>query len=260
MPSTEKSNVNQPGGPPPEAEEGNSEAPDTFTGPFAQMAQNGMQVLIEAQKRTLEIAAQQSTAAMDAVKAGVRATTSAPPTGLLDVAAKAVETAAGVQKDLVDVAVRQSALLAGAIQERSANSPGQFLASVVEAVQNGVEQAAAAQAILLDHAAKQQKLAIQGLKLQAGMGANEMAPVSMVVEAMQKTVEAVIDTEKQFLDLIGRQASSLLTAARGEGGAAGPAKNLTDIARQGIGTFVEAQKQLFDLLSQKGPKARAAAK
>lgn len=166
---------------------------------------NGVERLAELQKKSLDIAAEQSAEWLSAWKKAFSNFPATPASFVFDIAEQAVETFVETQKSAIDFAVEQSHTVAG-ISKVRAEAYNSIANSVTGIFQQSVEQAVKAQKKVLDFASAQSKTAFEATKKQLG---NAGAPVAAVVDTFQRGTEAFIETQKAALDIAAKPFESV---------------------------------------------------
>ena len=128
---------------------------------------NGVERLAELQKKSLDIAAEQSAEWLNAWKKAFSYFPATPATFVFDIAEKAVETFVETQKSAIDLVVEQSHTVAGINQTR-AEAYADIANSVTGIFQKSVERSVEAQKKVLDFASAQSKTAFEATKKQLG--------------------------------------------------------------------------------------------
>ena len=171
-----------------------------FSDPITPLYVNGVERLAELQKKSLDIAAEQSAEWMNAWKKAFSYFPPTPATYVFDIAEKAVETFVATQKSAIDLVVEQSHAVAGINQVR-----GEAYATIADSVtgifQQSVERSVEAQKKVLDFASAQSKSAFETTKKQLGTAG---APVAAIVESLQRGTETLIETQKSALDIAAK--------------------------------------------------------
>jgi hypothetical protein len=153
--------------------------------------------LAEAQKKTLDSAAQQNADLIGAWKKIAQATPGTPIPSILDLAGSMFGQFVDMQKGAIDLALEQSQTLAGLASER-ASSISNASAAVRTIVQDTVERAAATQKNAIDFSAAQTKAVLANFKKQSGVAGT---PVEAVADSMQRGFDSLAETQKEILNI-----------------------------------------------------------
>lgn len=110
---------------------------------------------------------------------------------------------------------------------------------------------------LLDAAAEQTHMVVEGYKEGKGLTAG-----TSPAELARQALAGFVRTEKKFLDMVAEDVTAATEAAK-EGRKAAPARNrtkiLTQVARDGVNQYIEAQRKLMELAIDQFETARKAA-
>ncbi len=185
----------------PAAAAGKPEFADAFTPLYV----NGVERLAELQKKSLDIAAQQSAEFLNTWKKAFSSFPLTPATFVFDIAEKAVETFVETQKSAIDLVVEQSQTVAG-INKTRAEAYADIANSVTATFQKSVERSVEAQKNILDFASAQSKTAFAATKKQLAPAG---APVAAVVDSFQRGTEAFIETQKAALEIAAKPFKSV---------------------------------------------------
>jgi hypothetical protein len=240
------------------SDSGKSTPDDTgIAGPLAEIVRRGMETLIDVQKRTLEVAAQQSTVAVEAIAAGVYAVAEPSANSFLQIASDTVAAFVEAHNGMLDLVVRQSAAASGAVKG-GGGFPGTVVAGMSDAVHVSIERAVAAQKALLEQAVRQHAAVMEAAKRHAGAAAVKQVPKAM--DAFRHTMETFAEAQKKVLDLAAQQGNVVIDAVRDAHLSipSGAGAQMADMARQGFEVFVDTQKRLLQLISAASAKAAAA--
>lgn len=156
---------------------------------------SGVGRIAEVQKKSIEVAAQQSAEAIALWKKTVEKTPGAPGVFMLDLMASGFERLAETQKGAIDLMVEQSKAAAEVVKERAATA-AKTGESAVHFAQETVDRAAATHRKALDHAAAQTKAIFDTAKQQFSGG-----PVEAAADSIQRGVNAIVDAQKELLEM-----------------------------------------------------------
>jgi hypothetical protein len=165
---------------------------------FVPLYLKGVELVAELQKKSLEMAAEQSAEWFGAYKkVANQFVPAAQVNPVIDLAAQAFDTLLGTQKEAIDLFVEQSQTVTGFAQEgiRSANA---ITESATELFQKSLEYAVAAQKKALDVSAEQNKAAYETVKRQFGYSGTPS------VQTFQKSLDALVETQKAVLDIASK--------------------------------------------------------
>jgi hypothetical protein len=165
-----------------------------FVDAFTPLYLNGVQSLAELQKKSLDVAAEQTAEWISAWKKAFSYFPVTPPTFVFDVAGQAVQTYVETQKDAIDLVVEQAQAVAK-INKQRAEAYSKIAETVTATFQTSVERSVAAQQKALDFVAEQNKAICQATKKQIGAG-----PATVVVDSFESGANTLIETQKSILD------------------------------------------------------------
>jgi hypothetical protein len=149
------------------------------------------------QKKTLDIAAEQTAEWLGAWKTAFSYSPIMMPTFMFDFAGKAVQTAIENQKSAIDLVVEQTEAATDIAKVR-AEAYSKIAHGVTASMQRSVERSAEAQTKILEFAGEQSKAVFESTKKQLGSTAG---PATAVIDTFQRGAEAVIEAQKSFLNM-----------------------------------------------------------
>jgi hypothetical protein len=153
------------------------------------------------------------------------------------------------QRILLDLAMRQNANIMQALQQHlndPHHSPTAILGEVAgEGMTNFIE----GQKILLDLGKKQNELLMTGLKERIG----DSPAAQALTELLQRSVDTFVHMQQEFLKVADKQTHSWVEAAKA--GKPYESEHLLALAREGLESFVKAQKQFLDIIAEETAKA-----
>ena len=171
----------------------NPEFVDTFTPIYL----NSVERVAELQKKTLDIAAEQTAEWLGAWKKAFSYSPVTPPTFIFEVAGQAVKTAIETQKGAIDLVVEQSKSVAG-IARCALTRTRRLLTASLTPIKTSVERSVEAQKKVLEFASEQNKAVFEGTKKQLSGAAG---PATVIVDSFQRGAEAVIEAQKSILNI-----------------------------------------------------------
>jgi hypothetical protein len=160
---------------------------------FIPLFTKNVERLAELQKKSLEVAAEQSAEFVATCKGAFETAPETPGLFVFDLLGQAFERAIEAQKTAIDQTVEQSNAFAALVKERT-GSAKKVTEGVTAVFQQTVEQTVAAQKKALDYYAQQHKTAYETAKKQFQI-ANPAA------EAFQAGLDALIETQKTMIDI-----------------------------------------------------------
>jgi len=153
--------------------------------------------LADLEKKSLEVAAEQSAEWINACKKAFHVEPDAPGLFVFDLFGRTFERFVEAQAGFIDLAVEQSHTMAGLAKERSAYAT-KMAEGVTTLVQQTVEHSVAAQKKMLDHVAEQQKAAYGAAKKQFRISN------SPATDAFQTGMDTMFETQKAVLDIASK--------------------------------------------------------
>jgi methyl-accepting chemotaxis protein len=153
--------------------------------------------LAELEKKSLEVAAEQSTEWIDTCKKAFHLVPDTPGLFLFDLLGRTFGRLVETQKGFIDLAVEQSHTVAGLAKERSSYAT-KMAEGVTTLVQQTVAYSVAAQKQVLDHVAEQNKTAYETAKKRFRISSSPAA------EAFQSGMDTLIETQKAMLDIASK--------------------------------------------------------
>ena len=199
MPNTSKSS--KPIAP---AAAGNPELADAFT-PFLI---NSVERAAELQKKSLEIAAEQTADWMGAWKQAFSFFPAVPAAFVLDVAGQAIQTALETQKSTIDLIVEQTKSVA-AIARMRTDAYARIADGVTGEIRKSVERSVEAQKKVLEFASEQNEMIFENTRKHLGT-AN--GPATAMVDTFRRGTESVIEAQKSILDAASQQFAAAANA------------------------------------------------
>ena len=165
---------------------------------------NSVERIAELQKKTLDIAAEQTAEWIGAWKKAFTYSPVTPPAFVFEVAGQAVKTAIDTQKSAIDLVVEQTKSVADIAKVR-AGAYSQIVDGVTTTVKKSVERSVEAQKKVLEFAAEQNKAVFESTKKQLGAAAG---PATVIVDTFQRGADAVIEAQKSILNIASQAAKN----------------------------------------------------
>jgi len=160
--------------------------------------------IAELQKKTLDLAAEQTAEFIGAWKKAFSYSPVPTPAFVWDIAGQAVQTAIDTQKSAIDLVVDQTKSVTGIAKVR-ADAYSQIVDGVTSTVKKSVERSVEAQKKVLEFASEQNNAAFAAAKKQLGAAAE---PATVIVDTFQRGAEAVIETQKSILNIASQPFTS----------------------------------------------------
>ncbi len=168
-----------------------------FVDAVTPLYRNGVERVAEWQKKSLDIAAEQTSGWIDAWKKAFSYLPVAPPAFVFDVASQALQTAVETQKGAVDLVVEQVKSVSDITQAR-AQAYSEIFEGLTGTFQKSIERSLEAQKEVLEFAAERNKAVFESTKKQLGASAG---PATAIVDTFQRGADAVIEAQKSVLNI-----------------------------------------------------------
>jgi hypothetical protein len=168
-----------------------------FVDAFTPVILNTVESIADLQKKTLDIAAEQTAQWMDAWKQSFAFFPVAPPAFVFDAASQAMQTAIENQKSAIDMVVEQTKSVTG-INRVRAEAYSKIASEVTTTVRKSVARTIEAQKKVLDFATHQNKAGFESAKKQLG---NVAGPATAILDSFQRGTDAVIEGQKSILNI-----------------------------------------------------------
>ena len=171
-----------------------------FVDAFSPLVLNSVERIADLQKKTLDIAAEQTAEFIGAWKKAFSYFPVTPPAFIFDVAGQAVKTAIETQKSAIDLVVEQTQSVADITKVRT-EAYAKIMDGVTSTVQKSVERSVEAQKKVLEFASEQNKAVFESTKKQLGAAAG---PATVIVDTFQRGADAVIEAQKSILNIASK--------------------------------------------------------
>jgi hypothetical protein len=157
---------------------------------------NGVERVADLQKKTLDVAAEQTAELLGAWKKAFSYFPVTPPAFFFDFAGQAVQTAVETQKSAIDMVVEQTQTVRG-INKVRAEAYAKITDGVTTSIQKSVGRSVEAQKKVLEFASVQTKAGFDSAKKQLGAASG---PATAVLDTFQLGADTVIEAQKSFLN------------------------------------------------------------
>jgi hypothetical protein len=175
---------------------------------FATQLQQSVGRLATLQKSALEIVSQQTAGMNTMLRDTLKSTPDAPSALLLNVAEQAVQGWVDAQRNILDLMTQQSEQAVQAAKEASGSST-KSLTALNELIQQTAGRAIAAQKAMVEFAGNQNKAVSEAIKRQAEMP----VATATAIEMMQHAVDALLENQKEFLDVAAKLPKTMTAKA-----------------------------------------------
>jgi hypothetical protein len=183
-----------PGGPVTAAAGEKIDVMESITGLYTK----GIERLAEAQKKGIDLAAEQNAEWVNMWKKLMNGSSPVPGLALLDMATAALQRNVDTQKGAIDLMVEQSHALASMAKDNAGKATKVVEENVAKA-KEVIKEAVAGQKAAIDNSAKQTKAAFENAKQQFGYAGT---PVGAAADSMQHGLEVVEEAQKDMLDTL----------------------------------------------------------
>ncbi len=160
-----------------------------------------------------------------------------------------VQTFFATQRILLDLAMRQNASVMHAVRQQLSDPHRSPTAILSEVAEHGIANFLEAQKVLLDLGKKQNEILMNGMKDRLGVDPRGRA----LIDLLQRTVETFIDMHEEYLKIASKQSHTWMESAKS--GKPYQPEHAIEVAREGMETFVKAQKRFLDVLADESAKA-----
>src|SRR5271169_2747630 len=167
-----------------------------FVDAFTPLVLNSVERVADLQKKTLDVAAEQTAELIGAWKTAFSYFPVTPPAFFFDFAGQAVQTAIEAQKSAIDLVVEQTESATDIAKVR-VEAYAKIVDGVRTSVRKSVERSVETQKKMLEFASAQNKAGFESAKKQLGAAAG---PATAVLDTFQLGADTVIEAQKSFLN------------------------------------------------------------
>lgn len=158
------------------------------------------------------------------------------------------------QRILLDLAMKQNAAVMHAVREQLTDPHHSPTAILSEVAGEGVTNFIEGQKILFELGKQQNEILMAGVKDRVG----NVPAAYVLTDLLEKTIATFINMQEEFLKIAGKQTHVWVEAAK-TGNPYQP-EHVVELAREGLETFVKAQKRFLDVIVDETAKATGAKK
>jgi hypothetical protein len=166
----------------------------------------GVQRVADLQKKSLDVAAEQTAEWIRVYKKAFSYLPVAAPTFFFDLAEQVVENAVDTEKNVIDLFVEQSEAIAATVSER-ADAYSKAAEGVVAATQATVVRSVEAQQKALLFAAEQSSEFYKNAGKQFGI-----EPMAAVVNTVERGTKAVLEAQKSLINVVSKPFAPIANA------------------------------------------------
>jgi len=218
---------------------------------FADAVRQGVDNYVATQKTLLDIAVQQNTLLVNAMKQGFGMTV--PPV-LTDLAGRGTKAFLESQRAMLDMAAHQNKLGLDLVKNM-AGSNRPFVNEMADMMERGTQTFVDAQKRLIEFAEQQTEAAS---KRTSEPGEPVPSPLTQITDLSRQGLESFVEAQKRFLDMIAQEAASATNRwkERAEARAsaapatAAPASDLMGMARQSFENYINLQRQFAETITR----------
>lgn len=160
-----------------------------------------------------------------------------------------VESFFATQRILVDVAMRQNTSATKTLREGIFDPEHSPMTILTELAIEGTSSFVEAQKILLNLAQQENEIMMNGGKERISGSTRAVA----VTDLIRRSLDTFIRLQEDFLTTTNKQTTHWLEAVKA--GKGYESTHLVDLAKEGMETFVQAQKKFLDVIAQESAKA-----
>jgi putative NIF3 family GTP cyclohydrolase 1 type 2 len=171
---------------------GKPDVPEVFPVAYAELFHKGFEKLVNLQKSALDVFTAHAVETNQLYRQAFKGT---PAAAFFDVTDESLTRLAEAKKSVLDLYVEQSAQVIGTFKEPG--SVEKTTAAAKDLFSDTAERYIATQKIVLDFAAQQNQTVGETVKKQPGVTGT---PAAGATDAIQKSVDALITTQKQFVE------------------------------------------------------------
>lgn len=153
------------------------------------------------------------------------------------------------QRILLDLAMRQNANVMHALRQQLSDPHHSPAALLSEMAGEGMANFIEGQKALLDLGKQQNEILMNSVKERVG----DWPAAHAITDMLQRSLEAFIDMQEEYLKIAGKQTHTWVAAAKA--GKPYQGEHLRELAREGMDSFVKAQKQFLDIVAEETAKA-----
>lgn len=164
-------------------------------------------------------------------------------------AQQGAQTLFATQRILIDLAMKQNASIMHAVKQQLTDPHHSPTAVLSEAAGEGLTNFIDAQKVLLEFGKEQNELVMNGVKERVGD-----CPIrNAMVDLLRRSVNTFVDLQQEYLKIASKQSHIWLDAAKH--GKPYQPEHFAEVAREGMETFVKAQKRFLDVVDEETAKA-----
>ncbi len=164
-------------------------------------------------------------------------------------AQQGAQTLFATQRILLDLAMRQNASVMHAVRQQLSDPRRSPTAVLSEVAEEGMTNFLEGQKVLLELGKQQNEILMTGVKERVG----DWPAAHAITDLMKRSVDTFIHMHEEYLKIASKQTHTWLESAKA--GSPYQPEHMVDWAREGMETFVEAQKKFLDVVAEETAKA-----
>ena len=164
-------------------------------------------------------------------------------------AQQGAQTLFATQRILIDLAMKQNASIMHAVKQQLTDPHHSPTAILSEAAGEGITNFIEAQKVLLDLGKAQNDIVMNGVKERVGDCPIRRASVDL----LRRSVDTFVELQQEYLKIASKQSHAWLDAAKS--GKPYQPEHVMELAREGVESFVKAEKRFLDVIDEEAGKA-----
>lgn len=164
-------------------------------------------------------------------------------------AQQGVQTLFATQRILIDLAMRQNASVMHAVKQQLSDPRHSPTAILSEIAEEGMTNFMEGQKVLLELGKQQNEILMEGVRERVG----DWPAAHALTDLLRRSVDTFIDMQEEYLKLASKQTHTWLESAKA--GKPYQPEHVVDLAREGMESFVKAQKKFMDVIAEETAKA-----
>jgi hypothetical protein len=173
-----------------------------------------------------------------------------PSTLLFGWTQQGIENFMATQRALADLVTRKSTDAINNLREGMSDAKYSPAAILTELAVQGTANLAEAQKILLNLVEQETGIVMEGVNEGVRGSANAVS----IANRLRHGIDTLVEMQKEFLEIANKHMQARLKEAKAGQGL--DTASLVDAAREALDKFLRAQKKLFDVISEEGPKPK----
>lgn len=164
-------------------------------------------------------------------------------------AQQGVQSLFATQRVLLDLVMRQNASVMHSLRQQLSDPHHSPTVILSEMAEEGMSNFIEGQKALLHLAQQQNEILMTGVKQRIG----DTPAAHAVTDLLRRSVDTFLDMQQEFLKIAGKQTHTWVEAAKT--GKPYQSEHFLELARDGMESFVKAQKHFLDVIAEETAKA-----